>query len=111
LVYNIFVDKILKTAIFDSLATTAYIIAISTFLYFAAQAKLGQNNNFLVPMVMLFLLVFSAALTGFLVFGQPAILYLDGKKKEALNLLAYTLAILFGVTFLAIVILIIFSSG
>jgi len=104
-------NKILKTAIFDSLATAAYIVAISTFLFYAGQAKIGQNNNFLVPMVMLFLLVFSAALTGFLIFGKPALLYLDGKKKEALTLLTCTLGLFFVITVLSIVILIIFGTS
>jgi len=104
------VNKILKTAIFDSLTTTAYIIAISSFMFWAGESKLGANNTFLAPIAMLLLFVFSAALTGFLVFGQPAILYLDGKKKEALTLLTYTLAILSGITILSIILLIIFGS-
>jgi len=38
----------------------------------------------------LFLLVFSAAVTGLLVFGYPALLALNQKIKEALTILAYT---------------------
>jgi hypothetical protein len=40
------------------------------------------------------LLVFSAALMGILVFGQPLMWYMDGEKKAALNLLGYTMAAL-----------------
>jgi hypothetical protein len=80
-------------------------------MFWAGEAKIGANNTFLAPIAMLLLFVFSAALTGFLVFGQPAILYLDGKKKEALTLLGYTLGILSGLTVLAIVLLIIFGSA
>jgi hypothetical protein len=46
-------------------------------------------------MLMLSLLVFSAALVGSLIFGRPILWYLDNKKKEAVLLLAYTLASFF----------------
>ena len=39
-------------------------------------------------------LVFSAAFTGFLVFGRPIMWYLDGKKKEAMQLFFSTLILL-----------------
>lgn len=42
-------------------------------------------------MVMLLLFVFSAALTGALIFGRPILWYLDGKKREAILLFFYTL--------------------
>jgi len=103
-------NKILKTAVFDSLATTAYIVAISTFMFWAGETKLGANNTFLIPIVMLLLFVVSAAITGFLVFGQPVIMYYEGKKKDALQLLTYTLAILSGVTIFSIILLIIFGT-
>ena len=47
---------------------------------------------------MLMLFVFSAAVTGSLIFGQPVLWYLDGKKKDALTLLTYTLAVFFILT-------------
>jgi hypothetical protein len=53
----------------------------------------------------LMLLVFSAALMGILVFGQPAMWYVDGKKKEALYLLGYTMTVLLALTVLAFVLL------
>ena len=39
----------------------------------------------------LMLFVFSAAISGALIIGKPALLYLEGKKREALELFAFTL--------------------
>jgi len=55
------------------------------------------------PIVMLSLFVFSAALTGTLIFGRPILWYLDGKKSEAISLFAYTLAIFLTITIFAFV--------
>jgi len=51
------------------------------------------------------LFVFSAALTGLLVFGRPVLWYFDGRKKEALSLLAHTLAIFLVITIIALFLL------
>jgi len=55
--------------------------------------------------LMLLVLVFSAALTGILIFGRPAIWYLDGKKSEALFLLFYTLGALLIIISITVILL------
>lgn len=107
--YNKHVNKIWKTAIINSLATAAYVTAVACFMYFGTTIKLGRVNTILAPIALLLLLVFSAALTGFLIFGKPAELYVDGKKKEALTLLTYTLIIFSVITLVALASLIIFT--
>jgi hypothetical protein len=49
----------------------------------------------MMPAAMLLLLVLSAAITGLLVFGKPIMLYVNNYRKEAVNLLLYTLVSLF----------------
>lgn len=98
-----------KTAFLNALATTVYIIAVGGFMYYGSIVKLGRANTFLIPMTLLLLFVFSAALTGFLIFGKPAELYVDGKKKEALSLLFYTLGIFSIITFIFLVLIIFFT--
>jgi hypothetical protein len=66
----------------------------------------GNNNNILIPIFMLLLFVFSAALMGILVFGRPVMWYIDGKKKEAVLLLIQTVGIILVVTLLAFVLII-----
>lgn len=87
---------IITNALANSLWTSLYIILVATFLN-NAQTIFGKEepHGALVPMAMLTLLVFSAAVCGSLVFGRPVLWYMDGKKKEALRLFIYTLAFLF----------------
>jgi ABC-type uncharacterized transport system permease subunit len=106
--YNKGVNKIWKSAIINSVATAAYVVGVALFLYFGAMMKFGRNS-FLAPIALLLLFVFSASLTGFLIFGKPAQLFVDGKKKEALSLLTHTLIIFSVITFLALLLLIIFT--
>ncbi|MFH1500897.1 MAG: hypothetical protein ABIE22_03030 [archaeon] len=100
-------NSIVKISFINSIGTTAYIIAIASFLYFLQTANL-EENTVLIPIAMLMLFVFSAAFTGSLVFGRPAIWYLNGKKKDALYLLAYTLGIFFLITILVFLLLILY---
>jgi Na+/alanine symporter len=102
-------NKIWKTAIVNSLATTIYIVAVASFIYFGGTLKLGRANTILVPIALLLLFVFSAALTGYLIFGKPAQMYIDGKKKQALSLLTYTLVSFSIITIAALILLLTFT--
>lgn len=95
-----------RYALIDSLGTSLYVIFIASFIYFMGQSFPGPNNTVLIPIAMLLLFVFSAAFTGILVFGRPVMFYLDGKKKEAMSLLLYTLGIFFIVTLAAFFLLV-----
>jgi hypothetical protein len=90
--------NIIKTAAINAGATILYIVIVATFLTNASHIFGPEEpKTVLVPILMLSLLVFSAAVTGSLVFGRPILWYLDGNKKEALQLLLYTLGIFFGI--------------
>ncbi len=102
-------SEIKKTALVNAIATALYIIAVGSFMYYGSVIKLGRANIILVPITLLLLFVFSAALTGFLIFGKPAQMYVDGKKKEALSLLTYTLSFFSIITLVALGLLIVFT--
>jgi hypothetical protein len=102
--------EIMKHAWINALATSAYVILVALFIYLASLGGFGQNNTVLIPIAMLMLFVFSAALTGFLIFGKPVMWYLSNKKKEALSLLFYTLGIFLIITLIALFFLIILSA-
>lgn len=90
---------IIKTAGVNAVLTASYISCIALFLSYASKIfGPDEPKNVLVPIMMLSLLVFSAALVGVLIFGKPIMWYLDGKKKEAVSLLLYTLGIFFIIT-------------
>jgi len=92
---------IVKTALFNSLSTAIYIALVGSFFYLAQQKKFGDGQTIFIPIFLLMLFVFSAALTGALIFGRPVLWYLEDKKKDALLLLGYTLGIFFIITLLA----------
>ena len=98
-------DKIKKKAFINSFLTTLYIVGVGLFLYYGSLIKLGRANSFLAPITLLLLFVFSAALTSFLILGKPAQMYIDGKKKEALSLITYTLGFFFVFTLVALLLL------
>lgn len=80
----------------NALAATAY-VSLVAFIMFNAEKIVGQPDSFIGPVAILMLFVTSAAIMGILVFGQPVMLYLDGKKKSAIYTLFAT------VTWLAII--------
>lgn len=98
-----------KSAFINSLSAALYVTAVAAFMYFASSMKLGRANIILVPIALLLLFVFSAAFTGYLIFGKPAQMYVDGKKKEALSLLTNTLLFFFVFTLIAIILLLVFA--
>lgn len=99
-------SSVLKRAILDSFGTVVYIILVVS-LIFSLQAFASEPDTIIIPIAMLLLFVCSAAITGFLVFGKPVMLYLDGKKKDAVKLLSYTLGMLVILTIVAFIFLII----
>ncbi len=101
--------SIIKRAFIDAILTAVYIILIASFI-FSLQSLAPKEDIILIPIAMLLLFVCSAAITGFLVFGKPIMLYLDGKKREAILLLGYTIVILIILTILAFIFLISYNS-
>lgn len=102
-------SPILKNSLINASLTALYIGLVGIFMFHAPQIFTSQNNV-LIPIAMLLLFVFSAALTGSLIFGRPILWYLEGKKNEALNLLFYTLGILLGITLIAFLALLFYSA-
>lgn len=97
--------EIQKHALLNSLLTAGYIVLISLAINLLGNKFPGPDKPLITPIAMLLLFVFSAALTGFLVFGKPILWYLDGRKKQAVSLLLYTLAILFALVVISFIIL------
>ncbi|OGY22833.1 MAG: hypothetical protein A2Y57_02915 [Candidatus Woykebacteria bacterium RBG_13_40_7b] len=73
----------------QSLGVAIYCLLIGSFFFFMEKTTL--KPGFLGIALMLILLVFSASITGSIVFAYPAYLCLNKKIKESLEILAYTL--------------------
>ena len=100
--------KILPYAFLNALGTALYVVLVASFMFSLERifADTPDNANIMAPVAMLMLLVFSVALVGSLIFGRAVIWYSDGKKKEAVYLVVWTLGILFVITIIVILILI-----
>jgi len=102
--------KIITRAFIDAIGTAAYIILVVSFIFSLQMFSSQPEKTVLIPISMLLLFVCSAAITGFLVFGKPIMLYIDGKKREAVSLLGYTLVILGLITLISFIFLIAYFS-
>ena len=80
------------------------LVYVSLVVLFMSNTKniFGEGDNPMIGVVMLLILILSASITGSLVLGKPILLYLDGKKIEAVKLLFYTIICLFILLLLAI---------
>lgn len=97
------INPILKHAVIDALLTVGYVLLVVAFLSNASSVFGNEEpKSFLIPTMMLLLLVLSAGVTGYLVFGKPVMWYIDGKKKESVMLVT--------LTFLSLFVLLLFSA-
>ena len=88
-----------------ALGEMAYILLVALIMQNASQ--IFQNDQKVVGSIaFLLLFVFSASFSGAVILGKPALLYLEGKKKEAVILFGATL----GWMFIFIAILVILSA-
>jgi hypothetical protein len=81
-----------KNPFLNALAASLYIVGVVSFINFL-QILGEEPETILIPMAMLSLFVLSAAMMAFLFFFQPVQMYLDGEKKQAVNLFLKTLAV------------------
>lgn len=99
-------NSILRRAAVNSIGTLAYIVLVVLLISYMQRFS-GEKDNIIIPVAMLLLFVCSAAITGLLVLGKPAMLYMDGKKSDAVRLLVHTIGMLVVMTALAFVFMII----
>jgi hypothetical protein len=76
-----------------SLGVVVY-VAIVAAIMSQAETLFDGGDTMWAPVIMLLLLVLSVAIVGVLIFGRPIMLYIDGKRKEAMALILGTLGFL-----------------
>jgi hypothetical protein len=94
--------KLIKISLMNAILSALY-IAIVSWLMTNGQKLFGKTAGVLGGVATLLLFVISATVMGSLILGRPVLMYLDGLKKEALQLFYFT------VTWLIIIAIIIFS--
>jgi|CXWL01.1.fsa_nt_gi hypothetical protein len=85
--------KILGYALLHALAAVAYVAGVATIMNGFGGA-IEEKNEILAPVVFLLLFSVSAAIMGMIVFARPILWYLDGLKKEAVQLVIGTISFL-----------------
>jgi F0F1-type ATP synthase membrane subunit a len=82
--------SLLKKAAVNAIGVLVYVLVLGLFFNHAQQIFGTKPDNFLAPALMLILFVVSACITGGLVLGLPAMMYVDGQRRQAVTLLVYT---------------------
>jgi hypothetical protein len=86
--------KLIKDGLTYALGEAAYIALVASFMQYANKL-FGPGPNILGIVAFLMLFVLSAAISGALILGKPILLYLENKKREALELFGITLGWIF----------------
>ena len=87
-------SAVMKFGFLGGIAEAVYVFLVVSLMQILDSSVSKPENPIVVGMLVLLLLVFSAAVSGILVFGYPAYLALQKKYAEALATVIVTLAVL-----------------
>ena len=82
-----------KNPIINALSASAYIVLVVAVMTFVTEPLQDKPDTFFAPIVMLSMLTLSVAVMAYLFFYQPLQLFIEGKKKEAVDLFIKTVGI------------------
>lgn len=88
----------------NAIAASAYITVVATIM-FNGNKLFGPKDTIVTPIAVLSLFTLSAAVMGYLFLYQPIMLFLDGKKKPAVQLFLQTIAVFAGITVLVFILM------
>lgn len=94
-----------KNPLINAASAFAYIILVVSVMTFVTQPLSNKPDTFFAPVTFLTVLTLSVTVMAFLFFYQPVLLFIEGKKKEAVNLFAKTVGIFAVFTMLVLILL------
>ncbi len=94
-----------KNPFINAIAALIYITLIASFMFYGTKHASGTPESIIIPIAMLSLFTLSAAVMGYVFLSKPLLLYLDGKKKEAVKLFLHTVAVFAVITAIAMALL------
>ncbi|MFA6184757.1 MAG: hypothetical protein WC720_01260 [Candidatus Shapirobacteria bacterium] len=97
-----------KNPIINAFSASVYIILVVTIMTFVTKPLQNKPDTFFAPITFLSLLTLSVVVMAFLFFYQPLQLFIEGKKKEAVNLFVKTVGIF--AAFTAVILILLFSG-
>jgi hypothetical protein len=93
--------EIIKQSLLSSFGVFLYVSGVA-WLMQNGEKLFGKMDHVYGTIAFLLLFIFSALITGLLVFGFPALLFFEGNKKEAVKMIVYTTGWLFVITAIAL---------
>jgi len=93
-----------KNPIINGLGALIYIILVASVMNFGTKL-VPHQSSFIAPIAVISLFTLSAAVMGYIFCYQPAQLYFDGKKKQAVQLFLQTVIIFGCLTALSLILL------
>ncbi len=97
-----------KNPVINALCASAYIILVVSVMTFVTQPLRNKPDTFFAPVTVLFVRTLSVAVMAFLFFYQPLQLFIEGKKKAAVDLFVKTIGIFAVIT--TVVLILLFSG-
>lgn len=93
-----------KNPFLNALAASLYIVIIACVMFYGI-SHTEPENSVIIPIAIVSLFTLSAAVMGYVFLSQPVQLFLDGKKKNAINLFIQTVMAFGAITALLLVLL------
>ena len=82
------------SGLLNAFLAVAYISLVAVIMSNGDKIFGSGPDTFVAPIIFLLIFVISAAVTGDLIIGRPALLYLDNQKSEARKLFKFTVLFL-----------------
>lgn len=86
-----------KNPFINAFVAALYIVVVACLMYYAPKFA-GHTETVVIPIAVISLFTLSAAMMGYLFLSRPLQLYLDGDKKNAVDLFLKTVTIFAGIT-------------
>lgn len=94
-----------KNPFINAASAFAYIILVVSVMTFVTQPLRDKPDTFFAPVMALSILTLSVAVMAYIFFYQPIILFIENKRKEAVELFTKTVGIFSIFTILALALL------
>ncbi|HTE48344.1 MAG TPA: hypothetical protein VK675_00355 [Candidatus Paceibacterota bacterium] len=104
-------NNIITRALLDALGVAAYVVAFAFCVGNFEKIFGPQQDGWINIALVLILFIVSACVTGSLVLLKPILLYVEGQKKEAVQMFVYTVLFLFLIILASIIVFILISSS
>lgn len=97
--------KMLRNPIISALSASAYIFLVVAVMTLVTQPLKNKPDTFFAPVIVLSVLTLSVTVMAFLFFYQPLMLFIEGKKKDAVNLFAKTVGVFAVITVIVLILI------